>query len=221
MQITPLKTEPRSRLGSAESRRTRNQGRLPAVVYGLEGAPHACSVDARAFEEHLHAGHRAFQLDVDGKAQSALLQDVQYDALGEHIVHLDFKRIDLNRKIRVKVPLTFVGQPEASSGAVVDHVSEDIEVECLPAEIPAHVEVPIAALTVGHHIEAKDVALPKNVVLVGDPHRTLVSYHFKSVEQAAAATEVAATPAQPEMTKEKKDAAPAADAKGGDKKDKK
>jgi large subunit ribosomal protein L25 len=217
MQISQLKTEPRTKTGSAESRRIRRGGRLPAVVYGLGQVPYTCSVEKRTFEDELHDGHRTFKLGVGGGEEAALLQEVHYDAIGEHIIHLDFKRVDLNVKVRVKVGLTYTGQPEFASGGVVDHVNEDIEVECLPANIPAAIEVSIAGLQIGNHVEAKSVKLPEGVVLTSDPHTTLISYHYKAVEQAAA--EAATETAQPEMLKEKKDAG-APDAKAAEKPEK-
>lgn len=215
MQISKLKTEPRPKTGSAESRRIRLGGRLPAIVYGLGKEPYGCSVDTRAFEDELHAGHRTFKLGVGAGEEAALLHEVHYDALGEHIVHLDFKRVDLNVKVRVKVGLAFVGQPEFAAGGVVDHVNEDIEVECLPADIPGTIEVSLAGLVIGSHIEAKSVVLPKGVTLTSDPHTTLISYHYKAIEAAPA--EAATETAQPEMLKEKKDAAAAPEAKAADK----
>jgi large subunit ribosomal protein L25 len=218
MQISKLKTEPRTKTGSAESRRIRRAGRLPAVVYGLGKEPYTCSVDTRSFQDELHGGHRTFKLGVDGEEQAALLQEIHYDAIGEHVVHLDFKRVDLNVKVRVKVGLNFVGIPEFASGGVVDHVNEDVEVECLPADIPAAIEVSIAGLTIGSHIEASAVKLPPSVKLTSDPHTTLISYHYKAVEQAP--VEAATETAQPEMLKEKKDAAAAPEAKAGEKAEK-
>jgi large subunit ribosomal protein L25 len=219
MKLTQLKTEPRSKKGSAESRRIRRAGRVPAVVYGLGQDPYPCTVDGTEFSDELQAGHRAFNLVVGGKTESSLLQAVQYDAFGEAIVHLDFKRIDLTKKVRVTVPLHFVGIPEITAVGVVDHVAEDVLVECLPTDIPAHLEVSIAGLALGAHVEAKDVPLPAGVALVTDGHAVLVSHHYKASQlEAADAAAAAESTAQPEMLKEKKDA-PGADAKAGDKKD--
>jgi large subunit ribosomal protein L25 len=216
MKITQLKTEPRQKLGSANSRRYRRDGRLPGVVYGLGSAPVSFTVCEEEFEHELHAGHRAFKLEIGGKEEAALLQDIQYDALGEYLIHVDFKRVDLTKKVRVNVALAFVGMPAIAANGVVDHVSEDVEVECLPADIPASIEVSISGLELGAHIEAKDVKLPAGLTLVTDPHRVLVSHHFKAVEAAPAAAE--GETAQPEMTKEKKDA-DAKPAAGAEKKD--
>lgn len=203
MEIRKLPTEARKTQGTAESRRARREGRLPAIVYGLGREPYACLVDRHEFERELHSGNRTFQLGVADKFEAALLQDVQYDALGQHIVHVDFKRIDLSAKVRVLVPLVFTGIPEVVAGSVLDHVSGDVHVECLPTAIPKEIEVSVAAMKISEHIEAKDLKLPEGVVLADDPHKTIASYHYKHVEAEPAAGE-AVEGAEPVVLTEKK-----------------
>jgi large subunit ribosomal protein L25 len=187
MEIRNLPTEARTSTGSADARRARRAGRVPAIVYGLGRDPYACLIDRREFEREIHSGNRTFKLGVAGKSEAALLQDVQYDALGIDIVHVDFKRIDLSEKVRVLVPLDFVGQPEITAGAVLDHVAGEIHVECLPTNIPKSVEVVVTGMKIGEHLEAKDLKLPPGVTLADEPNRTIASYHYKHVEAEAPA----------------------------------
>jgi large subunit ribosomal protein L25 len=206
MKIVLLKGEVRTESGSASSRRLRRAGRIPGVVYGLGKEPQSFAVDAKTLEHEIHEGHRAFKFELAGDEQAVLLQDLQYDVVGEGVVHVDFRRIDLTKKVVVKVPLVFTGMPEMVSGGVVDRITEDVEVECLPADIPASIEILLSGMTIGTHIEGKDVPMPANVTFVGDPHATIVSFHYKAAEAAPAETaEAAEATAQPEMLKEKKD----------------
>ena len=205
MEIRNLPIEPRTPKGSAEARRARRAGSVPAIVYGLGRDPQACLVDRHTFERELHSGNRTFKLAAGGKTEAALLQDVQYDALGVDIVHIDFKRIDLAAKVTVLVPLQFVGQPEVTAGAVLDHVSSDVHVECLPTNIPKMLEVVVSALKIGEHLEAKDIKLPEGVALADDPHKTIASYHYKHIEVAVAAPGAeGAETAEPVVLTEKK-----------------
>src|SRR5262245_61831584 len=101
MEIRNLAIEPRAPKGSAEARRARRAGGVAAIVYGLGRDPMPCLIDLHAFEKELQSGNRTFKLGSGGKAEAALLQDIQYDALGVQIVHVDFKRIDLATKVKV------------------------------------------------------------------------------------------------------------------------
>jgi large subunit ribosomal protein L25 len=186
---------------------------VPAVVYGLGRDPYACLIDRHTLEGELKSGNKTFKLGIAGKSEAALLQDIQYDALGVDIVHIDFKRIDLAAKVKVLVPLTFVGHPEVVAGAVLDHVSGEVHVECLPTAIPKTLEVSVAGLKINEHIEAKDIKMPEGVALADDPKKTIASYHYKHVEVEAAPAAEAAEAAEPVVLTEKKPAegeAPAA-----------
>lgn len=204
MEIRNLGTETRTPKGSAEARRARRAGKVPAILYGLGKNPHACLIDRHTFEHELHLGNKTFKLAVDGKTEAALLQDIQYDSLGVQIVHVDFKRIDLAVKVKVFVALNFTGHPEVTAGAVLDHVSGEVHVECLPTAIPKAIEVSVASLKISEHIEAKDIKLPEGVTLADDPHKTIASYHYKHVEVEAAPAEAGAVPAEPIVLTEKK-----------------
>ena len=205
MEIRNLTIEARTPKGSAEARRARRAGNVPAVLYGLGRDPEACQIERHTFERELSSGNRTFKLSIGGKSQAALLQEVQYDALGINIVHVDFKRIDLAAKVKVHVPLTFVGQPEVTAGAVLDHVSGEVLVECLPTNIPKTVEVSVAGLKIGEHVEAKDLKMPEGVSMADDPHKTIASYHYKHIEvEAPAPGTEGVEPAEPVVLTEKK-----------------
>ncbi len=214
MELATLNTEPRAILGSAESRRIRRGGRIPTVVYGLEKAPHSCTVDARAFDAEFHRGLRTYNLVIAGKQEAALLKSIQMDTYGKDVVHLDFHRVDLTVKVRVAVPLSFIGHAEINAAGIVDHVAEDIHVECLPTDIPPSLEVSLEGLQVGKRIEAKDVKLTTGLVLADDPHKVIVSYHWRHAEVVAPVAEVA--PAADAAAKPADGAKPAAPAAKSD-----
>jgi large subunit ribosomal protein L25 len=215
MEIRNLEIEARTVKGSAESRRARRAGKVPAIVYGLGRDPHSCLIDSHTFERELQAGNRTFMLAAGGKTEAALLQDIQYDALGIDIVHIDFKRIDLKAKVTVLIPLNFVGHPEITAGAVLDHVSSDVHVECLPTNIPKSIDVSVAGLKINEHLEAKDIKMPEGVTLADEPNKTIASYHYKHVEvEAAAPGEPGAAPAEPVVLTERKPAEGEAAEKG-------
>lgn len=205
MEIRNLQTEVRTPKGSAEARRARRAGSVPVIVYGLGRDPQACLIDRHTFEREFASGNKTFKLVIGGKTEAALLQDIQYDSLGVKIVHVDFKRIDLSTKVRVLVPLTFIGTPELTAGAVLDHVSSDVHVECLPTNIPKTIEVSVAGLKITEHIEAGQIKMPEGVTLADDAHKTIASYHYKHVEAAApAAGEPGAEAAEPVVLTERK-----------------
>jgi large subunit ribosomal protein L25 len=151
------------------------------------------SVDRHQFSLQFERGSRMFELEAGDKTQVCLLKDVQYNALGDVLFHADFWRIDDQTPVTVNVAVEFIGQPDPVSGAVVDYVGRDIQITCLPRVIPAHVEVEIGQLKVGEHVEAKDIKLPEGASHK-DPHRTLVSFHYKHVSTEVAPSEEGAEP---------------------------
>jgi large subunit ribosomal protein L25 len=204
MEIVNLPVEVREKTGSAESRRLRRSGRLPVVLYGMDRPTSTFSVDARRFSTEFRRGRRMFELSLGDKTQVSLLKDISFDALGDTAVHADFIRIDDTKPVRVNVAIDFVGVPAPVAGAVVDYVNRDIHVSCLPRAIPEAVTVNLAALTVGQHVEAKDLQLPEGVSLADPPGKTIVSYHYKHVEAVAAPA--AEGVAEPEVLTERKTA---------------
>jgi large subunit ribosomal protein L25 len=202
MELVRLDVDRREKTGSAECRRLRRSGRIPAVLYGLARPPAALSLSARDFLTHFQRGKRMFELRLGALTQVSLLKDVGYDALGNEVVHIDFFRIDDSAPVEVSVMVEFVGTPAPTAGAIVEYVNRDVLVRCLPREVPERIEVQVGHLTVGQHIEVGQIALPAGVTLADPPHRTLVSYHYKAVEQAPAPA--AEAPSEPIVLTEKK-----------------
>ena len=164
------------------NRRLRASGQVPAVVYGSQLDPAAIRVEERRVHEILKSGageNTVFLLKLHGTDQErhAMIRELQTDAITGAMIHIDFQRILLDQKVRVAVPIELQGQALGvkTEGGMVDFVTREIEVECLPNEIPPHVALDISPLHVGQHVEAGDLDLPAAVELLEEPERVIVS----------------------------------------------
>ena len=180
-QETTVEVSERERGGKNASRRLRREGLVPAVVYGAQLDPLPIQVEARTVQRLLRTfGENAvFLLKLQGTDESrhTMVKDIQYDALTGGLVHIDFLRVDMDQKVRVRVPIELVGVSIGvkRDGGMLDFVSREIEVECLPADIPEHVDLEVSELQIGQHVEAREAKLPANVTLVDEPNKVLVS----------------------------------------------
>ncbi|WP_322103630.1 50S ribosomal protein L25/general stress protein Ctc [Paraburkholderia sp. J41] len=159
--------------GTGASRRLRNAGKTPGIVYGVGAEPQLIELDHNALwhalkKETFHAS--ILELEVAGKSQQVLLRDVQYHPFRQLVLHVDFQRVDPNKKIHTKVPLHFMNQETNPAvklgGAIISHVVNEIEVVCLPGALPEFLEVDLAAIEAGHSLHASDIKLPNGVTLV-------------------------------------------------------
>jgi len=163
----------RSLQGTGASRRLRNAGKTPAIVYGAGNEPQLIELDHNALfhalkKETFHAS--ILDLEIAGKSEQVLLRDVQYHPFKQLVLHVDFQRVDASQKLHTKVPLHFLN-PEISpavklSAAIVSHIFTEIEITCLPANLPEFIAIDLSKLVVGHSIHAKDITLPLGVALV-------------------------------------------------------
>jgi large subunit ribosomal protein L25 len=133
-----------------------------------------------------------------------MIRELQVDPIDRRILHIDFQRIDLAQKVTVKVEVEIVGVPEGvkNEGGVLDFVTREVEVECLPTEIPDKLTLDVNALHVGQHAEAKDLVLPEGVTLIDDANRVIVSVAVAKAEEEAAPAEgalVEGAPTEPEV----------------------
>jgi large subunit ribosomal protein L25 len=220
-----LKGKKREHVGTRYSRRIRQAGGLPAVVYGHGQAPLTITLDAKEALSHFHKGEKVFQLSVEGLGEGGyvLLKEVQFDFLGTTIVHCDLARVDLKERVRTRVPLRLVGESKGlrSAGAILMHPVTELEIECSVLEIPDHIDVEIGELDVGHAISAADVKLPSPTMkLLTDPHGKVAQIVIQQEEVVATeAAAVEGAPAEPEViTAKKKDEEGAEGAEGEPKK---
>ena len=163
----------RSLQGTGASRRLRIAGKTPGIVYGAEAQPQLIELDHNALwhalkKEVFHSS--ILDLEVAGKSQQVLLRDVQYHPFRQLVLHVDFQRVDAKKKLHTRVPLHFMNQdtnPAVKlSSAVISHVLNEIEIECLPSALPEFLEVDLAKIEAGQALHAKDIVLPNGVSLV-------------------------------------------------------
>ena len=168
-----INAQARTLQGSGASRRLRRAGTVPAIIYGGEAAPQAIEIDHNDLlinlkKEAFHAS--ILNIVLDGKKQQVLLRDTQRHAFKPLILHVDFQRVDATHELHTKVPLHFVNEETAPgvklSGGLVNHVITELDVHCLPKDLPAFIEVDLATLNVGDTIHLSQIKLPKGVKLV-------------------------------------------------------
>ncbi len=171
-----LKASPRNETGKGAMRRLRSAGLVPAVVYG-GGEPSNLSIQADELIHHLE--NEAFYshiltLKVDGKEQRVVLRDLQRHPSKPQILHLDLLRVSEDQQIKVHVPLHFLGEDECvgvkQEGGVINHLQTDVEVSCLPKDLPEFLEVNVSELKLGHSLHLSDVRVPEGVEIIALTH---------------------------------------------------
>ena len=200
----------REKFGKAAIRDLKKQGMIPAVVYGLNEPPVAIAISPKAVARVLatDAGMNSvmfLQREGTDIQRHVIIKDLQRDPITGRLRHVDFMRVDMSHKVRVKVPVRLVGTAIGvkSEGGVLDFAHREIEVECLPSLIPAHIDVDVTALKVGDSIRFDQLSLIPNVALVGDAHQVVCSIHGKAAEEEVT-PEGAAPAAEPEVAKKGK-----------------
>jgi large subunit ribosomal protein L25 len=192
----------RTKQGTGASRRLRNTGRTPAIVYGAAAEPQRIELDHNSLWHALkkEAFHSSIlDMEFNGETTKVLLRNVQYHPFKQLVLHLDFQRVDANTRLSMKVPLHFSGEENSPAvkldACVINHVVTEIEVACLPADLPEFIAVDLSGLTKGVSLHVNDITLPKGtkVVTHGKPNPVLVSVVAPVEEVIVAAP--AATPA--------------------------
>ncbi|MEW6465272.1 MAG: 50S ribosomal protein L25/general stress protein Ctc [Pseudomonadota bacterium] len=197
----------RSKQGTGASRRLRVTGRVPGIVYGGSAEPQMIELDHNALWQAIkkEAFHSSIlEMELGGQVSKVLLRDLQMHPYKQQILHVDFQRVDANTRLHMKVPVHYSGEEESPAVKIdkclVNHVVTELEIACLPADLPEFIAVDLSGLKKGVSLHVNDITLPKGVKVVthGKPNPVLVS--VVAVEE-----EVVAPAAAP---------APAADAKG-------
>src|SRR5918999_2580597 len=212
--------------GKNEARRLRASGRIPAVVYGGKDGGKAIAVDPKGLAKILRTEQGAntlIALNLQGGGDArVLVREYQLDPVTHELLHADFYRVAMDKLIRVPVTVVAQGEPKGvkQQGGVLDIVHRQIEIECLPADIPNHIEVDVRELMVGQSIRVKDVATNAKWKALSDPEMMIMHVIIPKVEEtpapgaeATATAAAAAAPAEPEVIKKgKKEEAEAAEA---------
>ena len=194
----------RAKQGTGASRRLRNSGRTPGIIYGGSAEPQLVEVDHNTLwyalkKEAFHAS--VLEMDLDGAKSQVLLRNVQYHPFKQLVLHVDFQRVDANTVLTMKVPVHFSGAEESPAVKIdkclVTPIVNEIEVSCLPKDLPEFITVDLSKLEKGHVIHVNEVALPKGVKLASQSTAAMVSVAVPAAaeEEAAPAADGAAAPA--------------------------
>jgi|SRR3990170_642114 len=215
-----LEATARDSFGKNEARRTRRGGRVPAVVYGASGEGGSrdatpIAVDPRALLKILHSESGAntlISLKLGGTGDArVLIKEYQLDPVTHAVLHADFYRVRMDRTIHVTIPVTVKGEPKGvkQQGGILEFIRREIEVECLPADIPEHVEIDVSELMLHQGVRVRDIAVDARWKSVSDPDMMLVHVILPKAEEVVATPEATAaaataTPAEPEVIKKGK-----------------
>lgn len=210
MEKISLTAKIREELGKEAVKKLRHQGLIPAVVYKGKNSLNI-KVSSKDLWKILHtkAGENVIvDLTVEGAAKKAsrttVLKEIQYHPIKEDILHVDFNEISLTEVLTVKVSVAVKGEPEGiKEGGVLEHVLWEIEIECLPAQIPENIPVDVSGLKIGDAILVKDLQIPSEIKVISDPETTVITLavpHVEEPEEGAAEGEMV----EPEVIMEKK-----------------
>jgi large subunit ribosomal protein L25 len=229
MKTIELNVEKRSTTGKNEARRDRVAGRIPAVVYGAGKPNVAISVDRKALSDVFREGageNAIFLLKLGGSDQSrhAMIKEMQRDPVSRKPLHIDFVRVLMDVKITLKVPIEVAGVAKGvkTEGGILDIVTREVEIECLPSNIPAHLTVDVTELAIGDAIRISQIPPVEGVRIVDNPEKVVAHVaHPTREEEPVVAAEVAAEPTEPEVLKKGKAVAEEEGAEEPEKKEKK
>jgi len=212
-QNNVLEAKPRTSKGKNEARRLRRGGILPGVLYGASKSSLAVSVDPKQIARILHSetGHNTiFEISVDGERARAMIVDWQHEPIKGALLHVDLKRIAMDEKLKVKVPITLRGEPAGvkQQGGVLEQVLREVELECLPEDIPSAIELDVSELVLGKVLRVSDLPHGDKLKFITDPGQPVA--HVISIKEEevptpeAVAADAAAAPAEPEVIKKGK-----------------
>jgi large subunit ribosomal protein L25 len=189
----------------------RDQGGLPAVLYGHGQEPTAISLPAHEAVRHILDGEKVFNVSLDGSTETVLLKDIQYDHLGTNVIHIDLERVNLDERVTTNLHLELKGDPAGlkTAGAILVTQTLELEVECRVADILEELAVDISSMEVGDVLHAGDIRLPEGFDLVEDPETMVALVKISSVkpeeEESEEAGEAEAEGAEPEVVGRKKE----------------
>ncbi len=229
-----LEAQQREAGNKNDARRVRQSGKIPAVVYGAGKDATSVSVDPRQVSRILHSasGHNTiFDLALDGERTKAMIVDWQYEPIKGSLLHIDLKRIAMDRKLTVTVPIVLKGEAVGvkQQGGILEQILREVEIECLPGDIPSEIDLDVSELTFNKVLRVSDLPASPKLKYLTDPNQPVA--HVISIKEEVVATpeavaaEAAATPAEPEVIKkgkqETEEEGEAAAPEKGEKKEKK
>ena len=208
MSELKIDVQKREKTGKGANRRARSGGLIPAVVYGGGKDSVSIQIDRKSMLDLMKkAGSEnpiyLLKLTESGGERHAMIREMQVDPISRQVLHIDFQRVMMDQKIRVQVPVELVGVAYGvkTQSGVLDFVTRDVQVECLPGDIPKQVELDVTGFHIGQHAEARDLKMPGGVVLLDEPDKVIVSISHARAEETEGG---AADRPEPEVLKKGK-----------------
>jgi len=209
-----LQAKARPELGSRANKKLRDTGFVPGVIYGHKEAVVPVTLPKKELSYHIEHGAHVFELGLDGKSETVLVKEVQYNHLGIDVVHVDFARVSLTEKVTVTVPIELKGTPKGEAeGGVLQQVMNDIEVECVVTDIPDAVRHNVSEMALDDVLHIKELTLPPGVVALADEDQVVAPVSAVAEEEPAPTAEGEAEPEIIGKAKEEGEEAVAAEAK--------
>jgi len=224
-----VEAKPRQGGGKNDARRLRMTGMIPGVLYGAGQDSQAVSVDPKQMNRILHSetGHNSiFDLSLEGQSAKVMIVDWQYEPIKGALLHVDLKRIAMDKVLQVSVPIVLKGEAPGvkQQGGILEQILREVQIECLPADIPGHIDADVSQLMFGQVIRVSDLPHDGKIKFVSDEGQPVAHVvAVKEVVEAApaeAAVEGAAAPAEPEVIKKGKQETEGEAAAGGEKAEK-
>lgn len=223
MREVSLAASSRTTIGKCPARRSRREGNIPGVLYGPGVSPLSIELSERAFRAAVKEASGTsgiFNLNVDGKTSKVIIRDIQRDPVTSHVVHIDFHAIRMDKALHLSVPIRLVGTPVGvkTDGGILQTTLREVEISCLPTDIPEHIDVDVSALGIGDSIHVSDLSIP-NAKILGEPQRTVAVVAAPTVVKLETPAEEAAAVAEGEEGAEAAEGEAAEGAKGEEKKE--
>ena len=195
METQQLQVKIKKDTGSLKARKNRESGLIPAILYGHKQENMMFLLNEKEFSTALNAEVKMVNLKWYSSEEIAIIKDVQFDTFGKKILHVDFVRIALTEKVTTHVPVVLYGTSQGvKEGGILDHALKEVEIECLPTEIPKNIRINISELAIGNTIHISDMELPANAKVLGNPDAIVVSVHFATEEKEAPEEEISSEP---------------------------
>jgi large subunit ribosomal protein L25 len=200
-ELVSLTVQPRTASGSRAAAKVRKQGHIPGIIYGHKETPVMVAVPAKELDHAIRIQHaRTLQILLNGKSETVLIRELQWDYLGKEMVHIDLWRVSKDEKVRVTVPVEIRGVPKVTGGGVLDQPFHQLHIECLATNIPDQIRVDVTGLTLGNPIHIRELTLPTGVKVLDSADAVVVQ--LKLPGQEPEPTE--ATGTEPEVLTAKK-----------------
>ncbi|TXT33383.1 MAG: large subunit ribosomal protein L25 [Planctomycetota bacterium] len=213
---TKLVAQPRTKLGTSANRRLRASGMVPGNIYGHKQDPISVSFSAKEAAALVNSTHRVVDLELNGKTETAILRETQWDAYHKQLWHVDFMRVDANERVKADVDVVLRGTSAgALAGGILEQPLHMLHVDCLAINIPEAIFIKVQSLQIGEAIHVKELDIPQGVTVLNNPDAIVVRV-IQPIVVEAVSTEAAA-PAEPEVIKKEKKVADDADEKAGKK----